>query len=56
MAFKSNDKSERITVRMTASQIEYLEKLACQYNCTVSDVLRMFVNMQMYSTYVTKES
>ena len=48
MAFKTNDKTERVTVRLNKNQLEFLDRLSVEYNCSLSDILRMFVNMYMY--------
>ena len=48
MSFNTKDKTERVTVRLNTYQLSFIEKLADDYNCSVSDVIRMFVNSMMW--------
>ena len=48
MALKTNDKTERISVRFTQEQVLFLDRLAVAYRCSISEIIRMLVNMQLY--------
>ena len=48
MAFNTKDKTERVTVRLNPYQLAFIEEIAENYKCSLSDVIRMFVNSMMW--------
>ena len=48
MSFNTKDKTERITVRLNPYQLAFIEDIAEKFQCSVSDVIRMFVNSMMW--------
>ena len=53
--FKSNDKTERITIRLTKEQIEFIDKMAASYEFSTSGYIRMLINHQMFIKNLAKE-
>lgn len=47
MRMNLGDKDFKVSVRVNESQYQYLSKLASDYRCTVSDCIRLLVNMQL---------
>lgn len=54
--FKSNDKTERITIRLNENQMDFINEMADRYGFNTSDYIRMLVNHQMYIKTKQKEN
>lgn len=53
--FKSNDKTERITIRLSKEQMDFIDKISVTYDFSTSDYLRMLINHQMFIAAQKKE-
>lgn len=54
--FKTNDKNERITVRLNDKQKEFIDKMSSNFICSRSDVVRMMLNFAIakYDKFYTE--
>ena len=52
---KHNDKTERITIRLSKDQLDFISEMCSVYGFSTSDYIRMLVNQQKYIVDKKKE-
>ena len=56
MRLNLGDKDFKVSCRVNEKQYIYLSKLATDYKCSVSDCIRLLINMQLAKENVANEN
>ena len=54
--FRNNDKTEKLSIRLTKDQVDFIADMCEKYGFTTSEYLRMVINHQKYIVDKKKEN